>query len=816
MQQMSTLASRALRMTRRTFVGAAAASSVASGHLLAQGPASRRSDNRLWYRQPASRWEEALPVGNGRLGAMVFGRIAQERLQLNEDTQWAGSPYVPDSPEASEALAEVRRLIAEGRYKEASDLAGAKMMARPLRQMPYGTLGDVLIDFASFEVPADYERSLDLETAIASAQYRTRAGWIRREVFASAPDQLVAMSLEGPKGTIDFELSYRGPREMQRDAAAYSGGASDRGPIPPPQWSLREESGQPRETIAIQPDGAGAWLITGRNEPAETIPGGLRFAIRARLLSDGEVEVHPGGVHLRGATGATLLLAAATSYVNHENVDGDPVAQVRRQTDAGAVKAFADLRRDHVRAHQDLFETLSIDLGRTAAADRPTDERILAAESADDPALAALYVQYGRYLLISSSRPGTQPANLQGIWNDCTNPPWGSKYTININTQMNYWPADPANLGICFEPLLKMVEALSVTGARTARTMYRARGWVAHHNTDLWRATAPIDGPDWGLWPLGGAWLCTTLWDHWDYSRDEAFLRRLYPLMRGASLFFLDSLIEDPGGRGLVTSPSLSPENHHPFGTSVCAGPAMDRQILRDLFDRTVDAGNRLGEDADLLRQFAAARARLPADRIGKVGQLQEWLEDWDTEAPEQQHRHVSHLYAVYPSDQINVRDTPDLAYAARTTLDVRGDKSTGWATAWRLCLRARLGEAERAHSILLGLLGPERTYPNMFDAHPPFQIDGNFGGTAGIIAMLLQDWGGELMLLPALPKDWPEGSIKGARARGNLLVDLHWRDGRPAKLIVKGAPGQAVRIRHGGSVRDVTLDGSGGYSFTA
>ena len=511
-----------------------------------------------------------------------------------------------------------------------------------------------------------------------------------------------------------------------------------------------------------------------------------------------------------------FLLAAATSYLGPEKVDGDPVAQVRRQSDAAAAKPLADLRRDHVRAHRELYDTFAIDLGRTPAADKPTDERIRAAENGEDPALAALYAHYGRYLLISSSRPGTQPTNLQGIWNAGTNPPWGSKYTININTEMNYWPADPAHLGVCFEPLLKMVEGLAVTGARTAQTMYRARGWVAHHNTDLWRASAPIDGPSWGLWPLGGAWLCTTLWDHWDYSRDEAFLRRLYPLMKGAALFFLDTLVEDPKGRGLVTSPSVSPENMHPFGSAVCAGPAMDRQILRDLFDRTVDAGRRLGEEEALLEQFAAARARLPADRIGKAGQFQEWLEDWDVEAPEQDHRHVSHLYAVYPSDQVNVRDTPALAEAARVTLNTRGDKSTGWATAWRLCLWARLADAERAHSILLGLLGPERTYPNMFDAHPPFQIDGNFGCTAGIISMILQDWGGELSLLPALPKAWPTGSIVGARARGNLLIDLHWRDGRPTKLLIKGAPGQAVRIRSDGEVRDVTLDGSGGYTFTA
>jgi alpha-L-fucosidase 2 len=816
LQPTPSLVSRILRMSRRSFIAAGAALPAVPSGVLAHGEASPPNANRLWYRQPAGRWEEALPVGNGRLGAMVFGRVAQERLQLNEDTLWAGSPYVPDSHEAYGALAEVRRLIDAGEYKQAADLASEKIMARPLRQMPYGTLGDLLLDFVSFEMPGEYERSLDLAEAIAATRYRTSAGTVRREVFASAADQVVALSLEGSRGSIDLDMRYRGPREVRYGAEDYSGRASDEGPIPPADWTLKEELGEPRADVELQPDGVDAWLITGRNESSDGIAGGLSFAIRARLLSDGEIEVGAESVRLRGATRATLLLSAATSFVDPANTSGDPVAKVRQQSDAAAARPLAELRRAHVAAHRELFDTFSIDLGHTPAADKPTDERIRAAESGEDPALAALYAQYGRYLLISSSRPGTQPANLQGIWNAGTNPPWGSKYTININTEMNYWPADPAHLGVCFEPLLRMVEGLSVTGARTAQTMYRARGWVAHHNTDLWRASAPIDGPDWGLWPTGGAWLCTTLWDHWDYSRDEAFLRRLYPLMKGASLFFLDTLVEDPQGRGLVTSPSVSPENMHPFGTTVCAGPAMDRQILRDLFDRTIDAGRRLGDDDALLAQFAAARARLPADRIGKAGQFQEWLEDWDTEAPWQDHRHVSHLYAVYPSEQVNVRDTPELAEAARVTLNTRGDKSTGWATAWRLCLWARLADAERAHSILLGLLGPERTYPNMFDAHPPFQIDGNFGGTAGIISMLLQDWGGELSLLPALPKAWPTGSIVGARARGNLLVDLHWRDGRPTKLLIKGAPGQQVRLRRAGTVHGITLDGSGGYTFAA
>jgi alpha-L-fucosidase 2 len=376
---------------------------------------------------------------------------------------------------------------------------------------------------------------------------------------------------------------------------------------------------------------------------------------------------------------------------------------------------------------------------------------------------------------------------------------------------MNYWIAGPGNLGECFEPLLKMVEELSITGARTAGTCYGARGWVAHHNTDLWRAAAPVDGPQWGLWPCGGAWLCNSLWDYYEYHPSPALLARLYPLLRGAALFFIDTLVEDPQGRGLVTSPSISPENAHRPGAALCAGPAMDRQILRDLFAHTLAAHAALKQDdANFAQTLRQTVERLPADRIGAQGQLQEWLEDWDGQAPDRQHRHVSHLYAVYPSAQINRRDTPPLVAAARTTLNIRGDQSTGWATAWRLALWARLGDGERAHSILLGLLGPVRTYPNMFDSHPPFQIDGNFGGAAGILEMLVQSWGGEVELLPALPSAWPEGSVRGLRVRGGVEVDLDWAAGRPKRLALRGTPREQVRLRVAGHAWSMKLDAAG------
>jgi alpha-L-fucosidase 2 len=803
---------RKINAARRTLLAGLAGLAAAPGVSFAKPGQPSKSASTLWYRQPAGRWEEALPLGNGRLGAMVFGRVAQERLQLNEDTLWAGSPYTPDNPDALASLPQVRQLIDEGKFKEATELASAKVMAKPLRQMAYGSLGDLLLTFDGAQQPTQYERRLDLDTAVHTTTYRTPAGDYLRESFVSAPDQVIVLRLEAKKGRIGFELAWRGPRAVKSTPPNYEGGARDPDAGKPVDWLLAEAPGAPRADMAFAADGKGAVLLTGRNESNEGVAAGLRYAMRIEVLCDGETSVADGKLKVSNARSVTLLVAAATSYVNYRDVSGDPVATVRRQSAAAARKSYAALKGDHIRDYQAASGTVSLDLGGSAAAAIPTDARIAAAETSNDPALHALYFQYARYLLIGSSRPGTQPANLQGIWNEGTNPPWGSKYTININTEMNYWPADPAGLGACVEPLLRMVEELAVTGAQTAKTMYKARGWVAHHNTDLWRAAAPIDGPKWGLWPCGGAWLCNTLWDHYDYSRDPAVLRRLYPLLKGASEFFLDSLVEDQKGRGLITSPSLSPENPHPFGSSLCAGPAMDRQIVRDLFTHTIAAGKLLGLDSALLEQFAATLARVAPDRIGKDGQLQEWLEDWDAQAPDQKHRHVSHLYAVYPSSQANLRDTPALVAAARASLEKRGDLATGWGTAWRLCLWARMGEGDHALSVLKALSGPQRTYPNMFDAHPPFQIDGNFGGAAGIMEMLLQSWGGEVLLLPALPTAWKAGKARGLRARGGLTLDFAWREGRLASLSIAGPPGAAVRLRVRGKAQDITLDARGRY----
>ena len=807
---------RSEHLSRRDVLSATAALAMASSVATAKPSVKNSYNNALWYKQPARFWEEALPLGNGRLGAMIFGRVAQERIQLNEDTLWSGGPYSADNPEAYAALPEVRRLIAEGEYKAATDLASQKMMGRPLSQMAYGTLGDVLLTFEGAVKPAQYERRLDLATAITTTTYSNGKGHkVRREAFVSSPDQVVVMRLEAKSPDIGFDLTWRGPRSVQIPGPVYAGHDAKLTPPLTTDWMMTEPAEPLPEGAALASDGAGAILCTGRNEKGDTIPAALTYAFRVKVLSDGQVTFQDGRLRVRDAKTVTLLIAAATSFVNDHDVSGDPVARVRQQTDAAALKPYEALKRTHLADYQPLFQTVTLDLGHGAADLEPTDQRVQKAAMTDDPGLQALYFQYARYLMISSSRPGTQAANLQGIWNESTTPPWGSKYTININTEMNYWPADPAGLGVCVEPLIRLVEELAVTGAKTARAMYNARGWMAHHNTDIWRASAPIDGPMWGLWPCGGAWLCNSLWDHYDYSRESALPARLYPLMKGASLFFLDTLIEDPKGRGLITSPSLSPENQHPFGSSLCAGPAMDRQIIRDLFAHTIACGQLTGEDGGFLAQLKQTHDRLAPDRIGQAGQLQEWLEDWDAGAPEQQHRHVSHLYAVYPSDQINVRDTPDLIRAAEKTLAVRGDMATGWGTAWRLCLWARMGEGDHAYRILKDLVGPQRTYPNLFDAHPPFQIDGNFGGAAGIMEMLLQSWGGDIRVLPALPSAWPTGEVRGLKARGAFTVDLAWRDGALTTCMLKGTPGQTARLIYRDQKKTLTLGPDGTARLT-
>ncbi|MDR6665932.1 glycoside hydrolase family 95 protein [Rhizobium sp. 1399] len=740
------------------------------------------ADNLLWYDAPARLWTDALPLGNGRLGAVVFGDPVSERLQINESTFWAGGPYRPVNPEAYGYSEKIRELIFAGHYAEAEAMAEEHLMARPIKQMSYQPIGDLHIDFLPSQTVGSYRRTLDLDTAIATTSYVANGITFFREAFVSAVDGVLVLRLSADRpGAIRCRISLDSPQQGQlvdQDAAR----------------------------LTFSGTGKAEWGIAAA----------LRFAFGIRVINTGGSLISSDGViSVDSADELVILLDASTSFRRFDDVSGDPDGTITGRLSKAGGRSIEAMRRDHITEHQRLFRTFAIDLGTTQAASQPTDRRIAGFADGEDPGLAALYVQFGRYLMIASSRPGTQPANLQGIWNEEVDPPWGSKYTANINLQMNYWLPAPANLPQCIVPLVEMAEELAEAGRETAQIHYRARGWVMHHNTDLWRATGPIDGAKWGLWPTGGAWLMTQLLDLSDYLDDaDRLRRRLFPVAKAAAEFVFDVLVSLPGTNYLVTNPSLSPENVHPHGASICAGPAMDSQIIRDFLNLLRPVATSIGGEDEFVSEIDRVLPRLPPDRIGSAGQLQEWLEDWDLQAPEMHHRHVSHLYGLYPSWQIDMDNAPALAAAARRSLEIRGDDATGWGIGWRINLWARLRDGDHALDVVKLLISPERTYTNLFDAHPPFQIDGNFGGAAGILEMLVQSRPGEIHLLPALPKAWPRGSLRGLRVRGGMLLDLDWENGRPVKIAISAARDIRTAVRFADGRFSVTL--AAGQTFMA